>query len=91
MSSKYKGKNKFRKSPAIKPLKRDVPVFLYTSDCHDAPAEKPPCERSDADREKRQYGHATLGTWKCTVCKKKAKVRRKKNKPEKDEIQEIGA
>lgn len=82
MSSKYKGKSKFRKGPAIKPIKREEPAFLYTSKCCVAPAEKPPCERSAADREKRQWGKAALGTWKCTNCRKKCSCTRKKNKAE---------
>lgn len=83
MSSKYKGKSKFtQKRKAVAPLQREEPVFQYISDCHNTEAVKPPCEHTADDRAKRQYSQSTLGTWKCTTCRRKCKVRRRKNKPD---------
>lgn len=82
MSSKYKGKKRFNKATPVPARPPQEPVYKYISDCHDSEAVKPPCERSDADRAKRQWGKATLGTWKCTTCRRKCKVRRRKNKVE---------
>ena len=51
---------------------RDKPVFTYTSRCCSAPATKTPCLKS-------QDAEATLGTWKCSQCRKKCSVNRHKN------------
>jgi hypothetical protein len=50
---------------------RDKPVFQYTSKCCSAPATKTPCLKS-------QDAEATLGTWRCTQCRKKCAVNRHK-------------
>ena len=80
---KPKGKkpfNKGKKKPVQ--LKRDEPVFLYLCACHGEKAVKIPCERTAEDRAEGKKSESPLGTWRCSISKKKTKVSRKKNKPE---------
>lgn len=54
-----------------------APAFLYTSSCCGVAAIKPACLK---DRDVRfEERKATLGTWLCTRCRRKAKVTRTKN------------
>lgn len=64
-----------------KPATRSVPVYTYTSICCEAPAKKPPCERSVTDRKENKYSRAGLGHWRCTKCAAGCKVKRSKNAP----------
>lgn len=76
--SKYKNK----KNAPI-PRKLGKPVFSYTSDCHSAPASKRPCLVDDGTKfEDRNKLEHSLGTWKCSICRKTCKVSRSKNKVE---------
>ena len=53
-------------------------VFVYTSKCCEAPARKPPVQRSADDRKENKFSECTLGKWHCTNCGKSAKVSRSK-------------
>lgn len=79
-ASKAKGKKGQKPAPA--PVKRDEPVNDYLCLCHDVKATKTPCERKDEDRRERKYSESPLGTWRCSVTNRKAKVRVKKHKAE---------
>lgn len=78
--SKYAKKGRPAKK-AVKPLERDTPVYQYLCQCHDLEAVKKPCEHTAEDRQDKKFSQSTLGTWTCSVSKKKTKVRRVKNKP----------
>lgn len=80
-----KGKKPFKRfggKPSLPPAKRGEPVYQYISECHDAPSSKAPCERKPDDRAEKKFSEASLGSWRCSVCKHPCKVRRRKNKPE---------
>lgn len=51
-------------------------VFNYTSECCEEGARKPPVERSDSDRSENKFSECGLGTWTCSKCGKKCKVKR---------------
>jgi hypothetical protein len=79
---KQKGKQKF--SPAVlKPFKKVPPVFDYLCECHGLPAKKKPLTIDKAtdfkDRNKLEH---SLGTFNCSVTRKKVKVSRVKHKEE---------
>lgn len=76
MSSSYKGKQAFKKAAKVR--QAGVPTFLYTSVCHSASATKTPCEADTG--VKLEDRKSSLGTWLCSVCKRKAKVTVKLNK-----------
>ena len=49
------------------------PVFMYISKCCEAPATKPACASSNAPKLNlgdKPEGDSTLGTWRCTRCRK---------------------
>lgn len=58
-------------------------AFLYTSTCCNAPANKPPCERSLQDRKEGECSKSPLGTWNCGSCGRKCKVVRQR-RPERN-------
>ena len=60
-----------RKSKKVEPKVGQSKVFAYTSMCCDAPASKPACVATGDEKNP-----ATLGTWHCGLCGKKASVRR---------------
>lgn len=51
-------------------------VFEYTSVCCEAPAKKPPVVRTPEDVRENKFSESGLGKWRCTNCKKNAKVKR---------------
>jgi hypothetical protein len=55
-------------------------TFVYTSVCCEAPAKKPPVERSLEDFVSNEYSKCGLGVWRCTKCAKKCKVKRSRVK-----------
>lgn len=57
-------------------------TFEYNSECCNAPAKKPPVERSSADRKENKYSECGLGHWHCTKCGKNCKVKRSRVKEE---------
>jgi hypothetical protein len=83
--SKYAKKQKGKAKPAPASVKRGEPVYNYLCICHGQQATKPPCERKSEDREERKYSESPLGTWRCSVTKRKCKVTRHKNKVEANE------
>lgn len=82
MSSKYQKKQNGRGKPVVPPvkLKKESPVFDYTSVCCQSPAKKKACVIDKAldfkDRNKLEH---SLGTWNCTNCRKACKVTRAKH------------
>ena len=54
-------------------MKSFRPVFLYTSTCCNAMAEKDPCIKT------KDNDQLPLGTWNCSHCRKKCKVTRSLN------------
>lgn len=79
MSSKYKSKKKQQKpAKGEKPVvAQAAPAFIYTTQCCGIVAQKTPCIKDrDVKFEERK---ATLGTWSCPKCRRKAKVTRTKN------------
>jgi hypothetical protein len=75
--SKFKNKNKKKPAPVIK---RRGPVFNYTSVCCEAPAKKPPVERSIEDITNGEFSQCHLGKWHCTKCQNGCKVKRSRVK-----------
>ena len=71
--SKFKSKNK--KKPALVIKRRGI-VFNYTSVCCEAPAKKPPVERSIDDITNGEFSQCHLGKWHCTKCGRNCKVKR---------------
>lgn len=67
--SRYAGKAKGKKF--VKPVKPLGPVNSYTSVCCSAPATKPPCTKAS---KVKGAPPQTLGTWRCTQCKKVCSV-----------------
>ena len=64
-------------------------VFVYISVCCSAAAEKPACTTAKGQRVgeylgAKPEGEASLGTWRCTQCRKVASVTRA-NKPKQEE------
>ncbi len=62
------------------------PVFNYTSTCCSAPAEKPPCatevgQVTGVYLGSKPTGESSLGTFRCTQCRKPARVTRSKTAP----------
>lgn len=62
-------------------------VFIYTSTCCGVPATKPPCviekgQRVGAYLGAKPKGETTLGSWRCTQCRKPCTVTRSLNKPQ---------
>jgi hypothetical protein len=55
----------------------DKPVFLYTSVCCGARAEKQPCVKP---KTKKETEVNSLGSWTCSTCRKSCKCTRQKNK-----------
>lgn len=64
----------------VTPNAKVVAVFTYTSVCCDAPAKKPPVERSASDRSESKYSECSLGKWDCVKCAKRCKVTRSRAK-----------
>lgn len=83
--SKYRNK---KKGVKVAPRKLGAPVFNYNCQCHDVKASKKPCIADVAtqfsDRNKLEH---SLGTWTCSITRKKCKVNRTKNRPEIDEAE----
>jgi hypothetical protein len=63
------------------PVLKGEPVFIYTSNCCNANAQKAPCMYVDKKTAETQG----LGTFRCSGCRKVAKVTRSKNKLDKDD------
>lgn len=68
--------------------KKHNSVFNYTSTCCSAPADKPPCAIEKGQRVKaylgaKPEGDSSLGSFRCTQCRKPCKVTRSLNKTEK--------
>jgi len=68
-------------------------VFIYISQCCGAAAEKPACVVAKGQRigdyiGAKPEGEATLGSWRCTACRKPAKVNRA-NKPKPEETTNV--
>lgn len=59
-------------------------VFNYTSVCCGEPGKKPTVRRSEEDRAENKFSECGLGTWRCTKCGKKCKVKRSKSNPDKE-------
>jgi hypothetical protein len=74
-------KQKAKQAPA--PVKVTIPVFLYTSVCHQAPAKKGACEMATGIGVKafgeKPEGEASLRSWRCTTCNRPCKVTRSLN------------
>lgn len=77
-------RNQQTKQPQIK--EQAAPIYTYTSKCCEAPATKPPCERSREDRRENKFSRAGLGHWRCTKCAAGCKVKRSKATPKEDEV-----
>lgn len=75
-----KGKKHGQRNFPVAKAKRD-PVFIYLCDCHGEQAKKTPCERRIDDKHAGKYSETSLGTWRCSVTKRKCKVKRHRNKP----------
>ena len=63
---------------------RPEPVFLYTSVCCQAPATKEPCTMPKGKGVgdyvgAKPEGEATLGSFRCSACRRPAKVTRSLN------------
>lgn len=74
-SGKPRGKSQFaqksRSKPHTKPVvKSRGPVNTYTSVCCSLPASKPACIKVDKKKALEQ----SLGTWRCSGCRKACKV-----------------
>ena len=64
--------------------KKHNSVFIYTSACCSAPADKPPCAVEKGVRPKtylgaKPEGDSSLGSFRCTGCRKPCKVSRSLN------------
>jgi hypothetical protein len=57
-------------------MKKSVPAFIYTSICCNLNANKTACVRP---RDKKEALTNSLGSWRCTGCKRPCKVSRHKN------------
>lgn len=79
--SKHKKQQKKALPPT--PVKVHIPVFLYTSTCHQAPAKKGACEMPQGTGIKafgeKPEAEASLGSWRCTTCNRPCKVTRSLN------------
>src|ERR1035437_4375479 len=74
-TSRPKGKSQFaqksRSKRTTKPVSKPRgPVNAYTSVCCSLPATKPACIKTDKKKALEQ----SLGTWRCTGCRKTCKV-----------------
>lgn len=73
-TSRPKGKSKYASKSRSKPSKPVAkpkgPTFCYTSVCCSAPATKPACTRVG----KKEALVQGKGSWRCTACRKSAKV-----------------
>ena len=52
--------------------------FIYTSNCCNQPAHKPPVSRSPEDFKENKFSQCGLGKWRCGQCEKLCKVKRSK-------------
>lgn len=78
-TQRKKGKGKPKGKPVPKGPSSIVPVSLYFCECHDEQASKAPCSHTEKDKAENKKSASPLGTWRCSVTKKKCKVRRRKN------------
>jgi hypothetical protein len=58
-----------------RPILRERPIFSYTSKCCNVQATKTPLLKSEG-------ADGTLGSWRCSQCKKPCSCTRTKNKEE---------
>ena len=68
-------------------------VFVYISVCCTATAEKPACTVAKGQRigeyiGAKPEGEASLGSWRCTACRKPCSVNRA-NKPKPEEVANV--
>jgi hypothetical protein len=75
--------SKKKAKPAPAPSKELVPVFLYTSTCHQAPATKGALEMPKGVGVKgfgeKPEAEGSLGSWRCSQCNRPCKVTRSSN------------
>lgn len=76
--------NKERKNRSVPKVQS---VFTYISACCSEQAEKPPCAVQRGQNigtyvGAKPAGEATLGSWRCSKCRKPCKVSRVNPKPE---------
>lgn len=87
MASQYQKKQDGRKpfkgkkggkgvKPAVR-VEQGAPKYVYTSKCCEVVATKPECVRDGTTQLKERK--ATLGSWTCSKCRRKAKVSRSLN------------
>lgn len=74
-----------------KPAKVKDAVFTYNSTCCSEAATKPPCVTDKELRKAGKPSEATLGHWRCSVCKKSCKVTRSLRKAEVQEVSQEAA
>lgn len=83
------------KQPAPKPiLVKQESVFIYTSTCCQSAATKDACVMPRGKGVggylgAKPEGEATLGTWRCTACRRPAKVSRSVNPEAKPKARNI--
>ncbi len=74
--------------------RRSAPKFLYHCKFHGEKATKTPCERGHEDRKEAKFSESPLGTWRCSVTRKKCKVERRSPVPQEsnnEPVQDIRA
>jgi hypothetical protein len=81
--SKYKGKNKGK--AVVRVYKQGLPVFTYKCDCHDLPATKKACAKGNGEVDDNGFFQSPLGTWNCTITRRKCKVSRHRAKEVREE------
>jgi hypothetical protein len=62
--------------PANKPRQLTPPAFIYASACCNELGEKTPCVKP---KDKKEALTNSLGSWRCSRCKKPCKVTRSRN------------
>jgi hypothetical protein len=55
------------------------PVNIYVTKCCQVAGQKEACERTKEEKAEKKFGEASLGTWRCPRCGKKASVIPQKN------------
>jgi hypothetical protein len=75
---------KYGNKPRPQAAKKSAPKFLYLCKCHGERATKSPCERSGDDRQEGKFSQSPLGTWRCSVTRRKCKVERRMPLPLKE-------
>ena len=78
-----------KKTRVAKPVAAKDAVYVYLSACCNAPATKPACEVPQGGKIGTYIGaipdpderNTSLGSWRCSTCRKPAKVSRVKPEP----------